>query len=134
MTEVERSIYFYKVEMEDGSVWSRADVLRGLDALTGDDRFLSLGNDNYAWVKVDHIPRGREAGRARLFRDRRSNLPGYADQGTIAELPIPAKQASSSPRTWSSGETASSLPSTTTSRRASRVSSRCCCARSWDST
>lgn len=89
MAEVERSVYFYKVEMADGDEWKRADVLRRLDALTGEDQVLALGNDNYAWVKVDHIPRSREGGRLRFFRDRRANLPGYAYQGTIAELPIP---------------------------------------------
>jgi hypothetical protein len=89
MAEVERSIFFYKVEMADGAEWRRADVLRGLDALTGDDQVLALGDDNYAWAKVDHIPRTREGGRLRLFRDRRSNLPGFAHEGNIAELPIP---------------------------------------------
>ena len=89
MADVERSIFFYKVEMADGEEWKRADVLRGLDALTGDDQVLDLGSDNYAWAKVDHIPRTSEAGRLRFFRDRRSNLPGMADQGNIGELPIP---------------------------------------------
>lgn len=89
MAEVERSIYFYKVEMADGDEWKRADVLRGLEALTGEDQVLALGDDNYAWAKVDHIPRTREGGRLRFFRDRRSNLPGFAHEGNIAELPIP---------------------------------------------
>src|SRR4051812_24302690 len=89
MADVERSIYFYKVEMADGNEWRRADVLRALDALTGDDQVLALGDDNYAWAKVDRIPNGPQAGRLRFFRDRRSNLPGFAHQGNIAELPIP---------------------------------------------
>ena len=89
MAEVERSIYSYRVEMADGDEWRRADVLRGLDALTGDVQVLALGDDNYAWAKVDHIPRTREGGRLRFFRDRRSNLPGFAHEGNIAELPIP---------------------------------------------
>lgn len=57
--------------------------------MTGDDQVMALGDDNYAWAKVDRIPRGREGGRLRFFRDRRSNLPGMADRGNIAELPIP---------------------------------------------
>jgi hypothetical protein len=89
MADVERSIYFYQVQMVDGDEWKRADVLRALDALTGDHQVLALGDDNYAWAKVDHIPRTSEAGRLRCFRDRRSNLPGFAHQGNIAELPIP---------------------------------------------
>lgn len=89
MTEIERSIYFYAVELPVGEEWRRADVLRGLDALQGDDQVVPLGDDNYAWAKVDRIPRGRESGRLRLFRDRRSNLPGFAHEGNIAELPIP---------------------------------------------
>lgn len=89
MADVERSIYFYSVEMIDGDEWHRADVLRALDALTGENQVLSLGNDNYTWAKVDHIPRTSEAGRLRFFRDRRANLPGFAHQGNIAELPIP---------------------------------------------
>jgi hypothetical protein len=91
MADIERSIYFYNVDPDDGEEWKRADVLRALDALRGEDRLLSLGNDNYAWVKVDHIPRGREHGRARFFRDRRSNLPGWALDGTINELDIPER-------------------------------------------
>ncbi len=89
MAEVKRSIYFYKVEMHNGAEWKRADVLKGLDALTGDDRVISLGEDNYAWAKVDRIPKGGEAGRLRFFRDRRANLPGFSNDGDIAELPIP---------------------------------------------
>lgn len=90
MPEVERQIYFYKVAIEEPDEWRRAEVLRGLDALAGADQVLALGNDNYAWAKVDRIPRGRGAGRARFFRDRRSNLPGYADNFTVNQLPIPA--------------------------------------------
>lgn len=90
MAAVERSVYFYKVEMlDDSEQWRRADVLRGLQALTGEDRLLDLGDDNYAWGEVDHVPRGREGGRLRLFRDRRSNLPGYQVDFNIDELPIP---------------------------------------------
>jgi hypothetical protein len=89
VAEVERSIYFYGVEMVGDDEWRRAEVLRGLDGLTGDDQVLPLGNDNYAWAKVDRIPTGPQTGRLRFFRDRRSNLPGMADQGTIGELPIP---------------------------------------------
>lgn len=89
MPDVERDIYFYKVEIEQPEEWKRAEVLRGLAALTGEDRVLALGNDNYAWANVDRIPRGRGSGRLRFFRDRRSNLPGYAVDYTIDELPIP---------------------------------------------
>jgi len=88
-TDVERSIYFYKVEMHDGHVWKRTDVLRGLEALEGEDQVIALGDNNYAWAKVDRVPRTQEAGRLRFFRDRRSNLPGFAHQGDIGELPIP---------------------------------------------
>lgn len=90
MPDVERQIYFYKVEVEEPDEWRRAQVLRDLDALTGAQQVLNLGNDNYAWAKVDRIPRGRGAGRMRFFRDRRSNLPGYADNYTVNQLPIPA--------------------------------------------
>jgi hypothetical protein len=89
MEEIERRIYFYNVVMNDDEEWRRADVLRGLAALQGDAQVMALGNDNYAWALVDHIPRGREAGRVRFFRDRRSNLPGFAHQGNVADLPIP---------------------------------------------
>jgi hypothetical protein len=89
MADVERSIYFYKVEMADGDEWKRADVLRRLQALRGDDRLMALGDDNYAWAIVDNIPRGRGSGRLRFFRDRRSNLPGFALDFDPAELPIP---------------------------------------------
>jgi len=91
MAEVERRIYFYNVVMNDGAEWRRADVLRSLAALRGDDQVISLGNDTYAWALVDHVPRGREAGRLRFFRDRRANLPGFAHQGAVSELPIPAE-------------------------------------------
>lgn len=91
MAEVERNVYFYKVEVDEGEEWHRADVLRALDGLTGDGQLLALGNDNYAWAKVDRIPRGRDTGRARLFRDRRSNLPGWALDGDINELDIPER-------------------------------------------
>lgn len=91
MGDVERNIYFYSVDMDDGAEWRRADVLRSLEALRGEDQLLALGNDSYAWVKVDHIPRGREHGRARFFRDRRSNLPGWALDGDINELDIPER-------------------------------------------
>lgn len=77
MAEVARSIYFYKVEMHAGE-WSRKEVLEELDGLTGDDRLLDLGSDDYAWAKVDHIPNTSEAGRLRFFRDRRANLPGMS--------------------------------------------------------
>lgn len=90
MPDVERSIYFYKVEMaEDGGEWKRADVLRGLNALRGEDQVLTLGDDNYAWAIVDRIPRWNQTGRLRFFRDRRSNLPGFAHDFNPAELPIP---------------------------------------------
>jgi len=73
MTDVQRSIYFYKVEMaEGGGEWKRADILRGLAALQDDDRVLALGDDQYAWATVDQIPRGNGTGRLRMFRDRRS--------------------------------------------------------------
>jgi hypothetical protein len=88
-TEVERSIYFYKVEMHDDQEWKRKAVLRALEALEGEDQVISLGEDNYAWAKVDRVPSKQEAGRLRFFRDRRSNLPGFAHQGDIGELPIP---------------------------------------------
>lgn len=89
MAEVERSIHFYKVEVEEPQQWRRADVLRALDALAGDDQVLDLGNDNYAWAKVDRIPDRRQFGRLRFFRDRRSNLPGYAVNFDVNDLPIP---------------------------------------------
>jgi len=89
VADIERSIYFYAVEMAEGGDWRRADVLRGLDALTGDAQLVDLGGDNYAWAKVDHIPTAGESGRLRFFRDRRANLPGWAHQGNIGELPIP---------------------------------------------
>jgi len=91
MADVERNVYFYKVEMlDDHQEWRRRDVLRGLDALQGDDRMLELGNDTYAWVQVDRIPTSRgQTGRVRFFRDRRSNLPGYALDFVPNELPIP---------------------------------------------
>lgn len=88
-TEVERSIYFYAVEMADGQEWRRVDVLRGLDELDEENRAMPLGQENYVWAEVDRIPRAQEAGRLRLFKDRRSNLPGYALHGNIGELPIP---------------------------------------------
>jgi hypothetical protein len=40
-------------------------------------------------VIVDRIPQGNETGRLRFFRDRHSNLPGYAVDFDPAELPIP---------------------------------------------
>jgi hypothetical protein len=89
MAEVERRIYFYQVVMNDGAEWRRAEVLRDLAALQGEDEVMALGNDNYAWTLVDRIPRGRESGRVRLFRDRRSNLPGFAHRGSVSDLPIP---------------------------------------------
>ena len=89
MGEVERNVYFYKVQMAEGHEWKRADVLRGLQALRGEDQLMDLGNDNYAWAIVDHVPRARETGRLRFFRDRRSNLPGFAVDFNPAELPIP---------------------------------------------
>lgn len=88
MAEVARSIYFYAVEMNDGS-WNRAEVLRRLDELAGDDRLLEVGEHDYAWAKIDRIPRTQEAGRLRFFRDRRANLPGMSNEGNIEELPIP---------------------------------------------
>ena len=92
MPAVERSVYFYKVEMLDqNQQWRRADVLRALRSLAPADRLLDLGDDNYAWAEVDHIPASRDAGRLRLFRDRRSNLPGYQVNFNIAQLPIPAQ-------------------------------------------
>jgi hypothetical protein len=74
--------------MNDGA-WSRADVLRRLDELAGDDRLLEVGESDYAWAKVDRIPRAQETGRLRFFRDRRANLPGMSNEGNIEELPIP---------------------------------------------
>jgi hypothetical protein len=88
MAEVARSIYFYKVEMHAGE-WSRREVLEDLAGLKGDDRLLELGSDDYAWAKVDHIPRKSESGRLRFFRDRRANLPGMSDGAEVTELPIP---------------------------------------------
>jgi hypothetical protein len=89
VADVERNIYFYKVEVEQPDEWRRAQVLRDLAALTGDDQVLDLGSDQYAWAKVDHVPTGRDSGRLRFFRDRRSNLPGYAVNFNINDLPIP---------------------------------------------
>jgi hypothetical protein len=103
MAEVQRSIYFYKVEMvNDGDEWKHADVLRALDAPTGDDQVLALGDENYAWAKVDHIPRAREAGRLRFFRDRRANLPGWASRATSPSCQFRTRPVSSNRRTWSS--------------------------------
>jgi hypothetical protein len=90
MSDVERSIYFYKVDPDDPADWRRTDVLRRLAALRGDDRVLALGDDQYAWVTVDQVPQGNGFGRLRFFRDRRSNLPGFAHDFNLAELPIPA--------------------------------------------
>lgn len=88
MAEVERSVYFYKVEMSSGE-WKRADVLRAISQLAGEDRVLELGDNNYAWCIVDQIPAGSGTGRLRFFRDRRSNLPGYAIGDRVSDLPIP---------------------------------------------
>ena len=90
MAEIERRIYFYQVVMDDDGEWRRADVLRAIEALQGDDRVMALGNDQWAWPLVDRIPRGRGSGRLRFFRDRRSNLPGMATGMQVRELPIPA--------------------------------------------
>src|SRR5262249_45347721 len=87
---VKRIVYFYGVQMDDGGEWRRGDVLRAIEALQGDDVYLALGDDQFAWAKVDRVPRGRQYGRLRFFRDRRSNLPGYAHRLAVAELPIPA--------------------------------------------
>lgn len=90
MAEVKRNIFFYRVQVPEGEQWRRADVLRALDALPDDERLLNLGNDNYAWAKVDRIPRtSGETGRVRFFRIRRSNLPGVEDQGNVTDLNIP---------------------------------------------
>jgi hypothetical protein len=91
VADVERSIYFYKVEIEEPDEWHRAQVLRDLKKLKGADQVLDLGSDNYAWAKVDRVPRGPASGRFRFFRDRRSNLPGYALNYNVSQLPIPAK-------------------------------------------
>jgi hypothetical protein len=88
MAEAKRSIYFYQVEMHDGA-WDRADVLRRLDALTDETRRLDLGEDSYAFAKVDRIPQGQESGRLRFFKDRHSNLPGMSLGAEVEELPIP---------------------------------------------
>lgn len=87
--EVTRSIYFYEAEVPPGQPWNRATILRGLDNLSGDERLLELGDQDYAWAKVDHVPKTQEAGRLRLFRDRRRNLPGMSLNGNIEDLPIP---------------------------------------------
>jgi hypothetical protein len=87
--EVTRSIYFYEAEVPPGQPWNRAAILRGLDELTGDERLLELGDQDYAWAKVDRIPRTQETGRLRLFRDRRANLPGMSLDGDVEDLPIP---------------------------------------------
>ena len=89
MAEIQRNIFFYKAEPPEDTEWRPANVLRALDALTGDDRLLDLGGDNYAWAKVDRIPTGRQTGRLRFFRIRRSNLPGIEDQGNITDLALP---------------------------------------------
>jgi hypothetical protein len=92
MADIERSVYFYNVEMLDqNQSWQRSEVLRDLAALQGDDRLLALGNDTYAWVQIDRVPHGNQTGRLRLFRDRRSNLPGYALDFVPNELPIPER-------------------------------------------
>ena len=91
VAEVERRIYFYGLQMRDGQ-WRRADVLRALDGLSGDERLLALGEDSFAWAKVDRIPRGRESGRLRLFRIRCSNLPGVEDQGTVTASSFQTRQ------------------------------------------
>lgn len=122
MAEVARSIYFYKVEMHEGE-WSRREVLERLGELSGDDRLLGLGNDDYAWAKVDHIPSTSEAGRLRFFRDRRANLPGMSKGAEVTELPIPEEAGLVEPTHVVLAGDGSSPPSTTTSRRASRASS-----------
>jgi len=77
--------------LDEGQESRRADVLQGLAGLDGEERLLATGGDTYAWVQVDRIPRGAgQTGRLRLFRDRRSNLPGYAVHFHPDELPIPA--------------------------------------------
>src|SRR5580700_4820429 len=88
MAEVERNIYFYKVEMHEGE-WSRKEVLERLNGLNGGDRLLELRGDDYAWAKVDRVPSTSESGRLRFFRDRRANLPGMSEGTSITELPIP---------------------------------------------
>jgi hypothetical protein len=47
VAETKRSIYFYQVEMHDGT-WNRADVLQRLDALSHEALLLDLGEDNCA--------------------------------------------------------------------------------------
>ncbi len=88
MAEVTRSIYFYQVKMHEGE-WKREEVLEDLSQLTGDARLLDLGDENYAWAKVDRIPKGQETGRVRFFRDRRANLPGMSQGADVSELTIP---------------------------------------------
>jgi hypothetical protein len=88
VAETKRSIYFYQVEMHDGT-WNRAEVLRRLDALSHEALLLDLGEDNYAWATIDRIPQGQQSGRVRLFKEARANLPGMARGARVEELPIP---------------------------------------------
>jgi hypothetical protein len=88
MAEAKRSIYFYAVEMHAGT-WRRAEVLERLDALPEAERLLDLGEDIYAWAKVDRIPQGQQSGRLRFFKDRRANLPGMSRGANVEDLPIP---------------------------------------------
>lgn len=92
MADVARDIYFCRVKMHDGE-WRRRDVLKALDGLGGDDRLLELGGGDFAWATVDHIPRMREVGRLRLFRDRRANLPGSRMARKSPNCPFQTRRA-----------------------------------------
>jgi hypothetical protein len=88
MAEVERRVYVYGMEMHDGE-WNRADVLRALAALQGDDQLLELGSETYAWALVDRVPTMSQTGQLRFSFATAEEPNRLSHRGRVFDLNIP---------------------------------------------
>src|SRR4051794_17710345 len=87
----ERQAFFYKAVPEDDSSWRRRDILRAIDALDLEDRYVDAGEGSVLLPLVDHVPtRTGDFGHMRFLRVRRENLPAVEQSGSLSDLPIQA--------------------------------------------
>jgi hypothetical protein len=88
---LERQAFFYRAVVRDDGRWRRREILRAIEALPLQERYVEAGEGSVLLPLVDRIPpRGAEFGHLRFLRVRRENLPAVERAGSLSDLPIAA--------------------------------------------
>lgn len=88
---LERRAYFYRAVPRDDGRWRRREILRAIEDLPLEERYVDTGEGSVLLPIVDYIPpKGEDFGHMRFLRVRRENLPAVELAGSLSDLPIDA--------------------------------------------